>query len=75
MDEKLCPGIQPPPLPLEIFTPPLFQGKPVSAYNKQRDFKPKYSTYKLYCIQGIYKIIAIIKILNISLCIYNEICS
>ena len=25
MDEKLCPGIQPPPLPLEIFTPPSFR--------------------------------------------------
>ena len=46
----------------------------VTAYYKQRDFKPKYSTDKLYCIQGIYKIIAILKILNISLCIYNEIC-
>ena len=27
MDGKLCPGIQPPPPLLEIFTP-LFQGKP-----------------------------------------------
>ena len=52
----------------------LFRVGYVTAYYKQRDFKPKYSTDKLYCIQGIYKIIAIIKILNISLCIYNEIC-
>ena len=31
----------------------------VTAYYKQRDFKLKYSTDKLYCIQGIYKIIVV----------------
>ena len=46
----------------------------VNAYNKQRDFKPKYSIVNLNCIQGIYKLITIIKISNIYLCIYNEMC-
>ena len=46
----------------------------VTAYNKKRDFKPKYLTDKLYDIQGIYKLIAIIEILNINLCIYSELC-
>ena len=31
----------------------------VTAYNKQKDFKPKYSLDKLYCIQGIYKLIVV----------------
>ena len=42
----------------------------VTAYNKQRDFKPKYSKGKLYCIQGIYKLTTIIKIFN-KVCIYT----
>ena len=46
----------------------------VTAYNKQRNFKPKYSTDKLYCILGVYNLIAIIKILNIRLCNYNQMC-
>ena len=33
----------------------------VTAYNKQRDYKRKYSTDKLYFIQGIYNLIAITK--------------
>ena len=45
-----------------------------TAYNKQRDFKPKYLKDKLYCIRGIYNLIAIIEILKISLRIYNKMC-
>ena len=31
----------------------------VTAYNKQRDFKRKYSMDKLYCIRGIYNLILV----------------
>ena len=31
----------------------------VTAYNRQRDFKQKYSMDKLYCIQGIYNLIVV----------------
>ena len=36
----------------------------VTAYNRQRDFKPMHSSNKLYCVQGVYKLITIIEILN-----------
>ena len=52
----------------------LIQNMIVTACNKQQDFKRKYSTDKLHCIRGTYNLIAIIKTLNISWCIYNEMC-
>ena len=41
MDEKLCPGIQPPPLPLEIFTPPPLSGKACICLQQTKGFQTK----------------------------------
>ena len=50
---------------------PTIHALTVTAYSKQRDFKPKYST--VLSIQGEYKLIAIHK-MHGRLCIYNEMC-
>ena len=43
MDEKLCPGIQPPPPPLEIFTPPPLplSGKACICLQQTKGFQTK----------------------------------